>query len=301
MRIDGKYISEKILDHLRKEIRQKLAASKKKKKIPKLVVFSVKGEPQDISFVRTKEKTIRKIGGDFELFHFTKTPRFEDFANKVKDIAENPATTSVVIQQPLPSSLSTDSLYNFIPSLKEIEGHKKKPQFDPPIGLAVLTILKYIYKPGNKSKALDFIVDLKKDHVFFKKILKRKKIVVIGRGETGGKPIGQILRDLKINFINTNSKTPNSNVFYQDADIIISAVGKKTITPDSIKQGVVLISVGIRQENGQWRGDYDEDEIKDIASFYTPTPGGIGPLDISYLMYNIVEATKLQAKKLFSK
>lgn len=298
MKIDGKKISISILGHLKKEIKSLSLKSKKTRLRPKLVVFSVKGQPQDISFVRTKEKTIRSIGGDFALFHSTRTPRFEDFANKLKDVAENVQTTSVVIQQPLPSSLSTDSLYNYIPTVKEIEGHKKKSPFYPPIGLAVLTILKYIYKPGSKKKVVELIVDIKKDQAFLKKILKRKKIVLIGRGETGGKPIGHVLSELKINFINTNSKTPNANFFYKDADIIISAVGRRVISGEVLKNGVVLISVGIRQENGQWKGDYDEDSIKNVAGFYTPTPGGIGPLDISYLMYNIVQATKIQAKRL---
>ncbi len=76
--------------------------------------------------------------------------------------------------------------------------------------------------------------------------------------------------------------------------MIITAVGKKVLTPQMLKKGVILINVGLRRENNKLKGDYDEKEIKDIASFYTPTPGGVGPIDVVYLFKNLVDAAKLQ-------
>lgn len=287
MKINGKTIAHTILSDLRKK-------TKKARLKPSLAVFLVKPSPENILFVKAKEKAVRSIGGVFKLIRTDSVPDFEDFANTIKKIAHDPKVHALIIQQPLPASLSTESLYDYIGDDKEIEGHKKKPYFYPPIGLAVLTMLKHIYYPGVKKKIEDTIIDMKKDRLFFKRVLKRKKIVLVGRGETGGKPIAQMLTYMKINFLNIHSQTPNAHLFEQEADIIISAVGKKVIDPKSLKNGVVLISVGIRKKDGVWKGDYDEKEIADIASFYTPTPGGIGPLDIAYLMHNLLEAAKMQ-------
>jgi methylenetetrahydrofolate dehydrogenase (NADP+)/methenyltetrahydrofolate cyclohydrolase len=287
MIINGKILAEQIIEQCRQEV-TKLA------KKPHLVDVLVEGKPQDYSFVKAKQRAIEKIGGTFQMIDYKKAPEFQQFVGVIKKVVEEEKTTAIVIQKPLPSSLNTDTLYNFIPLKKEIEGHKAKTLFYPPLGLASLTILKYIYMPGDKTDIKNVIVDIKKDMLFFKKILKRKKIVIVGRGETGGKPIGYLLNFIKINFININSKTPNVDYFYKDADIIITAVGKKVLTPELLKPGVILLNAGLRKENDKLVGDYDEEEIKDIAGFYTPTPGGVGPLDIAYLMNNIVQSVKLQ-------
>lgn len=292
MKIDGKKISSKLLAHLKKELK----SYKKTKSKPKVVVFSVRPNSGDLAFIKTKERAAAEIGADFELILFKKIPRFEDFAVTLRQKAEDPKTTAVIIQKPLPQQLSTETLYNYVPTIKEIEGHKAKSPYYPPIGLAVLTIFKFIFDPSDKKKVENLLVDLPADTSFFKNVFKRKKIVVMGKGETGGKPIGDVLSAVKLNYINTHSKTPTSSPFYKEADVIISAAGRKVIVPSMLKKGVVLVNVGIRKEAGEWKGDYDEEEINDIASFYTPTPGGVGPLDIAYLMYNTIKAFKLQKK-----
>jgi len=93
------------------------------------------------------------------------------------------------------------------------------------------------------------------------------------------------------------STTPEPEVYIKEADVVITAVGKKIIDPGLLKPGVVLINVGLRRENGKLRGDYEESEIRDIASLYTPTPGGIGPIDVLYLFRNLIEAARIQKKR----
>ena len=111
---------------------------------------------------------------------------------------------------------------------------------------------------------------------------------------TGGKPIGKSLTEARINFINVNSQTPDPQSYYKEADIIITAVGKKILLPETLKPGVALINVGLRREKGKFKGDYEEKEIKNIAGFYTSTPGGAGPIDVLYLFKNLIEAAKQQ-------
>lgn len=286
MRIPGKKIAEEIKKNLKKEIK-----SLRKKHDLKLVVFLVGNLGNQLSFVKIKGKTAHNLGIKYKLIHFKKTPPFEEFARLIKETAGDPKTTGIIIQQPLPSHLLTDTIYNFISKEKDIEGNHPKSPYLPPIGLSILTLLKYIYYLKVDK---NLIIDLKKDTAFFKKTFKNKKIVVAGRGITGGKPIGKTLSAAKINYINVNSQTPNVENYYKEADIIITAVGKKIISPSLLKQGVILINVGLRKEKNHLKGDYDEKEIEDIASFYTPTPGGAGPIDVAYLYKNLIEASKVQ-------
>lgn len=287
MLIDG----TKIASYLQKLLKKEVLKLKKKKR-PHLIVFLAKESPEQLSFVKIKSRHAREIGAGFELINFKSTPSFQKFASLLKEKSIHQETTGTIIQQPLPQELSTDSIYNYIPDVKEIEGVKKKSPFFPPIGLAVLTMIKFIYGKGKLTP--DLFVDIDRDRVFFKKLFKNKKVVLVGRGITGGKPIGKILTDVKINYISINSQTPNPESYYSGADLIITAVGKKIIEPSMLKPGVVLINVGVRKEGSRLKGDYDEAEVKNIAASYTPTPGGVGPIDVIYLYKNLIDATKLQ-------
>lgn len=287
MEINGKRIADFIGSLLKKELK-----SKKKKHTPKLVTFLIGDASDQSSFVKIKSQVAKKLGIDFELIHIKSTPSFESFVHRIKESSMDPATTAIIIQQPLPAQLSTDSLFDYIATEKEIEGHKRKTTYLPPIGYAILTIFKYIFGEQKLDKHL--VVDLNKDRKFFKKIFRNKKIVLIGRGVTGGKPIGKTLSEAKINYIGINATTPEPESYLKEADIIITAVGKKVIKAEDLKPGVILINAGIRRENGLIKGDYDDKEIKGIAGYYTPTPGGVGPIDVMYLYKNLIEAYKLQ-------
>ena len=285
MFIDGKKIANTLLAILKKE-------RKTIKRRVGLSVFLVGNAPEQLSFVKIKSEMAKALKIDFKLIHLAKTPNFIDFANLLKKEVFNRDVTGIIIQQPLPAQLSTDSIYDYIPLLKEIEGHKRKTEFIFPLGLAVMTIIKYIYD-GKRKQDIVF-VDMKKDRILFKNILKSKKIVIVGRGMTGGMPIGKTLGNLNINYISTNSTTVDPESYFKTADLIITATGKKVIEPAMLKHGVVLINTGVRKENGKLKGDYEEKEIKDIASFYTPTPGGSGPIDVVYLYKNLIDAAKMQ-------
>jgi len=287
MKIPGKKIADYFLKLLKKE-----AKKIKKKQVISLTVLLVGESTQQFSFVKIKKEIARKIGIKFKFIHLKTSPSFEKFLRLLKEITMDKKTTGIIIQQPLPAQLSTASLYDYLPSEKEIEGHKKKSPFLPPLGLAVLTALKYVYRGQKIDEKL--FVDVKRDKEFFKRIFHNKKVVLIGRGLTGGLPIGATLSSFKINYIAVNSKTSDKESYYKEADVIITAVGKKVLDASMLKPGVVLINVGLRKEGEKLKGDFDEGEIKNIASFYTPTPGGIGPLDVIYLYKNLLEAAKMQ-------
>ena len=170
MKLPGKKIAEVLQTELKLEV-SKLT---KKGHKPTLVDILIGNADDQISYVKIKEKLAKKLGIGFKLVHIQRTPSFEVFANLLKTHSADPTVTGIIIQQPLPFQLQTDSLYSFIPLSKEIEGHRAKTTFAPPLGLAVLTALKFFYKDCTVSKNL--FVDLEKDTVFFKKHLKNKKI-----------------------------------------------------------------------------------------------------------------------------
>lgn len=285
---------KQLVERLEAELKKEVEKLSKKRKL-KVVVFLVGNSPEQLSFVRIKQQTAKRLGILFELIQYKTPPFFEPFLRKIKEMSQHPEVTGIIVQQPLPPQLVTESTYDFIALEKEIEGHRKKTEFFSPLGLAVLTLLKYIYIHPKADAKL--FIDKKKDFEALRRVLKHKQVIVIGRGITGGHPIVKTFSEIKINFMGINSQTPNPAEYYKEADILIPAVGKKILLPEMIKPGAVLINIGVRKENGKLRGDYDEKEVNPIAAYYTPTPGGIGPLDVLYLFKNLVDAAKMQKHK----
>lgn len=275
---------------------QEVSELKKQGKTPLLKTILVGEASEQLSFVAIKQKKAAKLGITFDFVHLNTNPLlYQEFINTVKREAQKTETTGIIIQQPLPASLNSDSLYKFIPLVKEIEGHTLKSQFMPPLGLAVLSCLKYTATQSLDPKDI-LVTD--KDIPLFHSMLKGKRVLLMGKGVTGGQPIAKTLSHMKINFLNIFSGTSKdaSDTFIKEADVIITAVGKKVITKDAIKPGAILLNVGLRKDEktGTLKGDYDESEISDVASFYTRTPGGIGPIDVLYLYQNLIDAARLQ-------
>jgi methylenetetrahydrofolate dehydrogenase (NADP+)/methenyltetrahydrofolate cyclohydrolase len=183
---------------------------------------------------------------------------------------KDPSVHGLIVQRPLPPHIDISINQSVYPK-KDVDGFVENSPFEVPIAMAIFTILKHI----NIS-------------------IKNKNIVIVGRGETAGKPIAAAFAKKQCATSIISSKTLNPVEIMKTADIIISCVGKRGIVAaHAVKPGVVLISVGItRAGDGKLHGDYEEEDIKNIASFYTPTPGGVGPLNIASLMQNLVLAAQ---------
>ena len=277
---------------MKRDLVKKVADLKKKGVTPKLIAILIGSEADQLSFVAIKKRVAKELGISFEFVHIAKAPSFLEFASQLKELAHRPDTTGVIIQLPLPARLQSDTLYNYIPAVKDIEGRRPKSPHLPPLGLVVLHLLKFISRPTT-STTISYPSPTE-DKLAFKQELKHKKIVLVGRGVTGGSAISRALQEFRINFINVNSGTFDPHQYYREADIIITSVGKKVIDGASIKKGVSLINTGLRKENTKLLGDYDEDEVKHIAGWYTQTPHGTGPLDVLYLYKNLLDAAYLQ-------
>lgn len=265
MKIDGKALADAILSTLTQEVLR----LKEKGTTPTLAVILVGDDPESLAYIRQKQKMTEKIGGRFIFEQLPKTTTPKELAARIAMYNADNAVHGLIVQRPVPIVGDTEKILNTVAPKKDVDGFIPNSPYDVPIAHAVLDILDSIYA----------------DYA-------NKKIVIIGRGETAGKPIAAAFAKRHCATFIINSTTPHPKEIMRSSDILISCVGReRVVTPDAVKSGAILLSVGLwRGDDGHLHGDYDEEEIKTIASFYTPTPGGMGPLNIASLMQNLVKA-----------
>lgn len=266
MKIDGKEIAQRLLYDLKK----KVISLHKKDVYPKLVILTVQPSTSILSFINQKLKACQFLGIKTAIIRIEKKINEKRVLKIIKDLNSNPTVHGIIVQLPLPDYLDTKILIKAVAPLKDIDGFLDNSRFSPPIGLAILKIL---------GKIPDF---------------SKRKILIVGRGVTGGYPIAKTLGEKRINYSIAHSKTKNIEKLTRESNIIISCVGKPhVIKPKMLLQGSVLIGVGDWQDKkGKVHGDYDDEEVEKVVSYYTPTPGGVGPVNVACLMENLVKAAE---------
>ncbi|OGH14089.1 MAG: hypothetical protein A2687_02380 [Candidatus Levybacteria bacterium RIFCSPHIGHO2_01_FULL_38_26] len=280
MKIDGAGIANTILE----ELKVKVNNLGNKNIIPHLAVILVGNEPSSVSYVTQKEIRGESIGVKVSVKNISTNIIQTRLLETIDSLNSDRNVHGIIVQRPLPQSIDPNAISLAINPEKDVDGFHPESKFQPPIALAVLNILEKIYDFSSNA-----------DEHNFSGWLASKKIAIVGKGETGGKPIADTFGKMDIKPEIVDSKTPNSQNLTTKADIIISAVGKaNTIKHDTIKSGAMLISVGLHKgEDGKLHGDYDEEKIKNVASFYTPTPGGVGPVNVAMLLKNLVKAAEI--------
>jgi len=279
MKLDGREIAEKLYG----ELKERVGKLKKKKIVPHLVVILVGENPASVAYVTLKQRKGEEIGAEVTILRYDTTVTTEELVEKVKLLNVDPYVHGILIQRPLPDQIDVDKLELTTDPEKDIDGFHPKSPYTLPLPLAVGKILEETYaQTKTPTKCKDW--------------LQSKNIVLLGKGPTGGGPIIEYFKKLDVRPTLIDSKTKDPEKIMKQADIVISAVGRKnTVIAKTLKKGVVLISVGInRGENKKLHGDYEEDDIKDVASYYTPTPGGVGPVNVAMLMDNLLTATEKQ-------
>jgi len=294
MKIDGRAIANGILDELCAQVN----VLKQQKVIPTLAVIQVGEDPGSNAYINQKKKAAERIGAVVIHEKLAADVSYQRVNILVHEYNTNPDIHGIIIQQPLPSSLSeTSTLLNLVNHKKDVDGFLPNSPYPVPVAAAVMMILKEVFNLSSRPLSRDpsdrntgFRV--KPGMTSFNEWSKFRSFVVLGRGETAGKPIAEALKKQGCNITVIHSQTPNPDEITKTADIVISCVGKENIVRrDNIKTGSILLSVGLSRDNeGKLHGDYEEDEIKDVAAFYTPTPGGVGPVNVANLMANLIKA-----------
>lgn len=273
MILDGKALSQKILEEIKKEV-PNLA------KKPHLAVILVGNDPASRIYVNNKKKTALNLGIKSTVIELPEDTEEEVLLNKIDELNKDEEVTGILVQMPLPSHIDKDKVVCAIDPKKDVDCFTPenvgklalgmKPYFYPVTPQGILIMLDYYGYP-----------------------VEGKHVVVVGRSNIVGKPMVQMLLRRNATITVCHSHTQNLDDIIKTADIIISAVGKKVVRCKMVKYKSVLVDVGIsRDANGKLTGDLNfsgfnnTNEILDFVEAFSPVPGGVGPMTIASLMLN---------------
>lgn len=276
--IDGKAISTAIKD----ELKEKVAKLKSEGENICLAVIQVGEDPASSVYVRNKKNACAYIGIDSLAYELPDSTTQEELLELIEKLNADKKVNGILVQLPLPSHIDEDTVIKTIAPLKDVDGFH-------PQSVGALSI----GQPGFVSCTPAGVIELLKRSGVE---IAGKECVVIGRSNIVGKPMAQLLLKENGTVTIAHSRTKNLKEVAKRADILVVAVGKpKMITKEYIKEGAVVIDVGIhRMENNKLCGDVDYDDVVDCVSAITPVPGGVGPMTIAMLMNNCVESVELQ-------
>ena len=250
--------------------------------VPKLVVLIVGEDSASQTYVRSKTKKCADLGFLGETIVFPGTVSQDELNSQIDKLNSDPSVHGILMQLPLPDSLSKPALLERLNPLKDVDGlHPENagklaqgsPRFVPCTPAGIVEILRYYSIP-----------------------MSGKKVVVIGRSEIVGKPVAQLMLLEDATVTVCHSKTSGLMQETRQADILIVAAGRHSlVTKAHVKQGATVIDVGIHRLDGRLEGDVVFEDVAQVAAGVTPVPGGVGPMTIAMLMRNVVLAARLQS------
>ena len=272
--IDGKRISQEIKDELKEEV----AALKAQGIEGSLAVVQVGEDPASSVYVRNKKKACEYIGIHSLSYELPEETTEEKLLDLIASLNENDAVNGILVQLPVPKHIDADKIIRAISPEKDVDGFH-------PMNVGRLVI----GEKGFVSCTPAGIIQLLKRSGIE---IAGKNCVIIGRSNIVGKPMALLMLQENATVTVAHSKTTDLKAVCKTADILIVAIGKKQfITADYIKEGAVVIDVGIhRGEDKKLFGDVCYEEVEPVASAITPVPGGVGPMTIAMLMSNCVES-----------
>lgn len=276
--IDGKAIAQRFRDKLKDEVRFLRERGLK----PGLAVVLVGDNPASLVYVKAKTKACEDIGiGSFQ-YNLHKDIAQKELLWQISELNNDPKAHGILVQLPLPRHLDEEMILEAISPEKDVDGFH-------PFNAGRLAIGKPLFQPCTPFGIMKLLEDKGID-------IKGTEAVVVGRSNIVGKPIAFMLLQKDATVTICHSKTVNLQEKINKADILVAAIGKPNmIKGEWIKQGAVVIDVGInRLDNGKLVGDVEFESASQRASFITPVPGGVGPMTITMLMHNTVEAAKMQ-------
>ena len=278
--INGKEIGQEI----RKSVEQRVKALKKIGVTPGLAVILVGENPASKTYVANKQASCEAIGVYSALIKLPEDISETALLEQIRELNTRKDIHGILVQLPLPNHISEEAVIATISPEKDVDGFS-------PISVGKMMLGQETYLPCTPYGVMKLLEHSGID-------VAGKHAVIVGRSHIVGKPMGQLLLQKDATVTYTHSKTKDLASFTKQADILIAAVGRpKFITADYIKEGAVVIDVGInRDENKKLVGDVDFASVDGIASHITPVPGGVGPMTITMLLENTVQAAEKTVK-----
>ena len=274
--LNGKEVAKKVKEEVKLEV-EKL---KQEGINPKLSVIMVGNDSASAVYVKNKSNACKKTGIEFEEYLLPEETEEKELLELVEKLNKDDSVHGILLQSPIPKHIDIEKAFNLISPEKDVDGFNA-------VNVGNLTIGRDCFVSCTPYGVMRLLEEYNID-------VEGKRAVVIGRSNIVGKPMLQCLLAKNATVTICHSRTKNLADVVREADIVVAAIGKPNfITGDMIKEGAVVIDVGInRMEDGKLLGDVKFDEAEPKASFITPVPGGVGPMTIAMLVENVVKAAK---------
>ena len=274
--ISGVEIAKKVRENIALQVNE----LKQQGVVPGLAVILVGDNQASKTYVANKEKACQQLGMHSVLVKMPESVSQAELLEKIDELNNDESIHGILVQLPLPKHIEEKAVIEAITPAKDVDGFHPEnvgkmmtgqDTFYPCTPYGVVVMLEHIgYNPAGKHA------------------------VIVGRSNIVGKPAGQLLLNLDATVTYVHSKTVDMAKYTKQADILVVAVGKRdVITSEHVKPGAVVIDVGMnRNDEGKLCGDVSYDEVKEIASYITPVPEGVGPMTITMLMHNTLKAAR---------
>ncbi|MGD6774705.1 bifunctional methylenetetrahydrofolate dehydrogenase/methenyltetrahydrofolate cyclohydrolase FolD [Sutcliffiella horikoshii] len=267
-------------------IKEKVSELHTEKSIqPSLAVILVGQDPASQSYVRAKQKACEEAGIKSILEEFPSSITQDELLNRITHFNDDASVHGILVQLPLPDHIDELAVIEHISPNKDVDGFH-------PVNIGRMMIDQKSFLPCTPYGIVEMIKSLDVS-------ISGKHVVVIGRSNIVGKPVGQLLLKEDATVTYCHSRTKDLASITKQADILIAAVGRaKLIGPEYVKDGAIVIDVGVnRLDTGKLCGDVDFESVKEKASFITPVPGGVGPMTITMLLHNTLQSAQNQASE----
>jgi methylenetetrahydrofolate dehydrogenase (NADP+)/methenyltetrahydrofolate cyclohydrolase len=274
--IDGTLLSQR----LRAEIAERAAALTKKGNQPGLAVILVGDDPASQVYVRNKVKACGEAGFHSILEKYESTLTEADLLKRIDALNNDPKIHGILVQLPLPKHFDPNKVIAAISPRKDVDGFSVLSAGELMSGLPG-------FRPCTPYGCMKLIESTGTN-------LRGKHAVVIGRSNIVGKPMALLLLQANATVTICHSNTPDLAHHTRQADVIVAAVGRRnTVTAEMVKPGAIVIDVGMnRDDNGKLCGDVDFANVREVAGYITPVPGGVGPMTITMLLMNTIESAE---------
>ena len=280
--ISGKIVSVKVRNEVKKETEE---LRENHGIVPGLAVILVGNDPASQVYVRNKQRACEEVGFHPYEYRMNENATQEQLLDLIGVLNKDNKVNGILVQLPLPEHIDEQAVIHAISPLKDVDAFH-------PVNVGKIMIGDYDFLPCTPAGIMELIASTDVD-------ISGKQCVVIGRSNIVGKPMAALLLQHDATVTICHSKTQNLAEITRRADIVIVATGRRnTLTADMVKDGAVVIDVGMnRNEAGKLVGDVDFENVKQKASYITPVPGGVGPMTIAMLMNNVIKATEEQTRK----
>lgn len=278
-RMDGKLVSA----NLRKEMREKVDKIKETGgRVPGLAVIIVGDDPASKTYIKNKKIACEETGILSEEYALPADTAHEDLKKLIEELNGKETIDGILLQSPLPEHLNEEYFLRLIAKEKDVDAFN-------PYNVGKIMIGDFDFLPCTPAGVMELLK-------FYNIDPAGKNCVVVGRSNIVGKPMAMLMLHANATVTICHSKTKNLAEVTKTADILIVAIRRaKYITADMVKEGAVVIDVGInRNEEGKLCGDVDYAEVEKVASYITPVPGGVGPMTITMLMQNTIKSFELK-------